>query len=87
MLDAGGAGTAEDGIRKDLTQSWLRKRALRKMPSGQAEDAEKSKARLTGAESSAELFFQCGDDTSGEIVDVRFGQRGFAALENNPHEK
>jgi hypothetical protein len=33
------------------------------------------------------LLFQGSDDTSGKIVDLCFGQRGFAALENGADKK
>ena len=40
-----------------------------------------------GAKSGAELFFQGGDDSGREFVDLGFGQGGFAALKDYAHEE
>jgi hypothetical protein len=71
--DAGGKGVAEDGI-----VNKTRRTARQWLCHREA---------LAGAESGAEVFFHSTDDTSGEVVNLGFGQRGFAALENDAHEE
>jgi hypothetical protein len=72
MSDARGTCAAKDGIEDR---------------NGPPQKAAPTNAGLAGAESGAELFFQCGDDSSGVVVYLCFGQRSFAALEDYAHKE
>ena len=51
------------------------------------EDARGVEEKLSGAQLGAELFFEHGDDARGDVVDLRVGEGGFAALQRDFYQQ